>query len=125
MAKNWILYKRKFFIEFSQFLNLLIANAFTNLQLFKLFFLNFKTIFRLDHTVMKEDEIDGQEEITSGLEGEIRMTAFNMREEYEEGHFDVDGNFYWNKDKEIRDNWLDNIDWAKVPITTQGKLIKC
>lgn len=42
------------------------------------------------------------------------MTAFNMREELEEGHFDRDGHFIWNNEKEVRDNWLDNIDWQKV-----------
>lgn len=37
-----------------------------------------------------------------------------MREELEEGHFDKDGHFIWNNEKEIRDNWLDNIDWQKI-----------
>lgn len=37
-----------------------------------------------------------------------------MREELEEGHFDKDGLFHWNKTDEIKDNWLDNIDWIKV-----------
>lgn len=37
-----------------------------------------------------------------------------MREEMEEGYFDKDGHFLWNKEKEIRDNWLDNIDWHQI-----------
>lgn len=37
-----------------------------------------------------------------------------MREELEEGHFDADGHFQWNKDNDIKDNWLDNLDWIKV-----------
>lgn len=32
----------------------------------------------------------------------------------EEGDFDVDGHYHFKKDKDIRDNWLDNIDWMKV-----------
>lgn len=43
-----------------------------------------------------------------------RMTAFNMKEEMGEGHFDKEGHFIWNNDEEIRDNWLDNVDWQKV-----------
>lgn len=37
-----------------------------------------------------------------------------MREELEEGHFDTAGHYHWKKEKEVRDGWLDNIDWVKV-----------
>lgn len=39
-----------------------------------------------------------------------------MKEELEEGHFDGDGHFQWNKDSEkpITDHWLDNLDWVKI-----------
>lgn len=37
-----------------------------------------------------------------------------MKEELEEGHFDGDGHFQWNKEKEITDHWLDNLDWVKI-----------
>jgi CD2 antigen cytoplasmic tail-binding protein 2 len=37
-----------------------------------------------------------------------------MKEELEEGHFDADGHYQWKKDKDIKDNWLDNIDWVKI-----------
>lgn len=30
----------------------------------------------------------------------------------QEGHFDSEGNYFIKKDQEIRDNWLDNIDWV-------------
>lgn len=56
----------------------------------------------------------GEEEGTSRQTDGVRLTAFNMREELEEGHFDKDGHFIWNNEKEIRDNWLDNIDWQKI-----------
>lgn len=33
----------------------------------------------------------------------------------EDGHFDASGNFIFNKkEKEIKDAWLDDIDWTKV-----------
>lgn len=37
-----------------------------------------------------------------------------MKEELEEGHFDAEGHYQWNKDNDIKDNWLDNLDWVKV-----------
>jgi hypothetical protein len=38
-----------------------------------------------------------------------------MREELEDGHFDTMGNFIYKKGEEqIKDAWLDNIDWAKI-----------
>lgn len=38
-----------------------------------------------------------------------------MSEENEEGNFDEEGNFIFKKDKDdIRDEWLDNLDWDSV-----------
>lgn len=37
-----------------------------------------------------------------------------MKEEMEEGHFDKDGMYIFDKKSEIRDNWMDNIDWVKI-----------
>ncbi|XP_063927628.1 CD2 antigen cytoplasmic tail-binding protein 2 homolog [Zophobas morio] len=63
---------------------------------------------------LNADDIEGEEEgISRQVEG-VRMTAFNMREEMEEGHFDKDGHFIWKNEKEIRDNWLDNVDWHNI-----------
>lgn len=56
----------------------------------------------------------GQEDGVVGQDGEIRITPFNMQEELEEGHFDKQGMYHWKKEKEIEDNWLENIDWCKV-----------
>ena len=56
----------------------------------------------------------GEEEGGALQEDDVRMTAFNMREEMEEGHFDKEGHFIWNNEKEVRDNWLDNIDWQQI-----------
>lgn len=43
-----------------------------------------------------------------------------MKEELEEGRFDKDGHYLFNKNKDISDNWLDNIDWVKVKSETDG-----
>lgn len=56
----------------------------------------------------------GEEEGISGQDDGVPLTAFNMREEMEEGHFDKQGHFIWNNEKEIRDNWLDNINWQQI-----------
>lgn len=37
-----------------------------------------------------------------------------MQEEMELGHFDKQGHFIWKNEKEVRDNWLDNIDWQQI-----------
>lgn len=66
------------------------------------------------NNVMNSNDIEGEEEGTGGMEGEITITPFNMKEELEEGHFDTQGHYHWKKEKEIRDGWLDNIDWVKV-----------
>lgn len=66
------------------------------------------------YNVLDENDIEGEEDGTAGMDGETKLTPFNMKEEMEEGHFDREGHYVWNKTKEITDNWLDNIDWVKV-----------
>ncbi|EDW76050.1 uncharacterized protein Dwil_GK15260 [Drosophila willistoni] len=63
---------------------------------------------------LNDSDIEGGEEGTAKIEDDVKITPFNMREELEEGHFDKDGHYHWNKDAEIKDNWLDNVDWMKV-----------
>lgn len=67
-----------------------------------------------DFDVLADEDIEGQEEGATGMEGGIQITPFNMREEMEEGHFDADGMYHWKKEKKVRDNWLENIDWEKI-----------
>lgn len=51
----------------------------------------------------------------------LQITPFNMKEEMEEGHFDGDGHFQWKKEKEVKDHWLDNLDWIKIKHQTEKK----
>ncbi|XP_059164683.1 CD2 antigen cytoplasmic tail-binding protein 2-like [Physella acuta] len=69
------------------------------------------------YDVLAEDDIEGQEEATVEFDENIQITPFNMREELEEGHFDTEGTYIFDKTKEIHDNWIDNIDWVKVKHT--------
>lgn len=49
-------------------------------------------------------------------DGEQVITPFNLNDEEEEGHFDENGTFIFDKKggEEIRDSWLDSIDMQKV-----------
>lgn len=68
-----------------------------------------------NYDILKEEDIDGQEEKTLEFEGETQITPFNMKEEMEDGHFDGDGFYHFKKDAtQIKDAWLDDIDWVKV-----------
>ncbi|XP_078601360.1 CD2 antigen cytoplasmic tail-binding protein 2 homolog [Branchiostoma floridae x Branchiostoma japonicum] len=66
---------------------------------------------------LSDEDIEGQEDDTIMFDGDIRVTPFNLKEEMEEGHFDKHGHFVPDKEEEIRDNWLDNIDWVKIKKT--------
>ncbi|XP_057370319.1 CD2 antigen cytoplasmic tail-binding protein 2 homolog [Daphnia carinata] len=68
------------------------------------------------YEMMKEDDIEGQEDPTQEFDGEIQITPFNMKEEMEEGDIDKEGTYIFGKREkdEVKDHWLDNIDWVKV-----------
>ncbi|KHJ86072.1 hypothetical protein OESDEN_14189 [Oesophagostomum dentatum] len=60
-------------------------------------------------------KVEGQEDSTLDFDGSTKITAFNMKEDMEDGHFDEAGNFIFDKkEKEIKDAWLDDIDWSKI-----------
>ncbi|XP_017098862.2 CD2 antigen cytoplasmic tail-binding protein 2 homolog [Drosophila bipectinata] len=63
---------------------------------------------------LNDSDIEGGEEGIAKVEDDVKVTPFNMKEELEEGHFDKDGHYHWNKETEAKDNWLDNIDWMKI-----------
>lgn len=66
------------------------------------------------YDILASDDVEGQEVATIDYDEGVRITPFNLDEEMQEGHFDSEGNYFVNKEKDIRDNWLDNIDWVKV-----------
>lgn len=78
-----------------------------------------------NYNIMHEDDFEGTEDGPIAPEANIGFTAFNMKEELEEGHFDKDGHYLWNKEKQVRDNWLDNIDWVQIkPSSTTASVKK-
>ncbi|XP_008246967.1 CD2 antigen cytoplasmic tail-binding protein 2 [Oryctolagus cuniculus] len=66
------------------------------------------------YDILASEDVEGQEAATLPSEGGVRITPFNLQEEMEEGHFDADGNYFLNRDAQIQDSWLDNIDWVKI-----------
>lgn len=59
--------------------------------------------------------LSGQEDGTVDFDGEIKITPFNMKEELEEGYFDKEGTYIFQKEEGvIKDQWLEDIDWIKV-----------
>ncbi|VDN57931.1 unnamed protein product [Dracunculus medinensis] len=65
----------------------------------------------LDVNQVEGQEDSGEEE----FEGNTKIMAFNMKDDLEDGHFDTDGTFIFKKkEREIKDAWLDNIDWNYV-----------
>lgn len=66
------------------------------------------------YDILEADDIEGQEDATIDVDGEIKITPFNLREEMEDGYFDSEGNYFEKKDEVIRDEWLDSVDWIKI-----------
>ncbi|KAI4887705.1 hypothetical protein NFI96_025026 [Prochilodus magdalenae] len=66
------------------------------------------------YNILASDDVEGQEMATIDCDEGVPITPFNLNEEMEEGHFDSEGNYFIKKEKDIRDNWLDNIDWVKI-----------
>ncbi|KAJ8250863.1 hypothetical protein GJAV_G00214070 [Gymnothorax javanicus] len=66
------------------------------------------------YNILASDDVEGQEEATIDCDEGVPITPFNLTEEMQEGHFDSEGNYFVKKEEEIRDNWLDNIDWVKI-----------
>ncbi|XP_062387849.1 CD2 antigen cytoplasmic tail-binding protein 2 [Sardina pilchardus] len=67
-----------------------------------------------NYNVLDSDDVEGQEGATIDCDEGVPITPFNLKEEMEEGYFDAEGNYFIKKDADIRDNWLDNIDWVKI-----------
>ncbi|XP_068606508.1 CD2 antigen cytoplasmic tail-binding protein 2 [Brachionichthys hirsutus] len=66
------------------------------------------------YDILASDDVEGQEGATIDCDEGVPITPFNLDEEMQEGHFDSEGNYFIKKDQEIRDNWLDNIDWVRI-----------
>lgn len=52
------------------------------------------------------------------------VTAFNMNDENDEGHFDDDGNFVWNKeDTRVQEEaWLDGVSQEQIGAALHAKV---
>ncbi|TKS92295.1 CD2 antigen cytoplasmic tail-binding protein 2 [Collichthys lucidus] len=66
------------------------------------------------YDILASDDVEGQEGATIDCDEGVPITPFNLEEEMQEGHFDSEGNYFIKKEEQIRDNWLDNIDWVRI-----------
>lgn len=66
------------------------------------------------YDILASDDVEGQEGATIDFDEGVSITPFNLDEEMQEGYFDSEGNYFIKKEEQIRDNWLDNIDWVRV-----------
>uniref|UniRef100_A0A146ZXW5 CD2 antigen cytoplasmic tail-binding protein 2 n=1 Tax=Fundulus heteroclitus TaxID=8078 RepID=A0A146ZXW5_FUNHE len=66
------------------------------------------------YNILDTDDVEGQEGATIDYDEGVSITPFNLDEEMQEGHFDSEGNYFIKKETQIKDNWLDNIDWVKI-----------
>ncbi|XP_073505141.1 CD2 antigen cytoplasmic tail-binding protein 2 [Phyllobates terribilis] len=66
------------------------------------------------YNMLAPEDVEGQESATLESEGGVQITPFNLNEEMEEGHFDSEGNYFLRKEAQIRDHWLENIDWVRI-----------
>ncbi|KAM4026213.1 CD2 antigen cytoplasmic tail-binding protein 2 [Anomaloglossus baeobatrachus] len=66
------------------------------------------------YNMLAPEDVEGQESATLESEGGVQITPFNLNEEMEEGHFDSEGNYFLKKEAQIRDHWLENIDWVRI-----------
>lgn len=73
-----------------------------------------------EENILKEEDIEGQEDETIRDDEGIQVTPFNLKDELEEGHFDVQGNYIANKD-DATDQWLESADWNKAENQFQPK----
>ncbi|XP_034749337.1 CD2 antigen cytoplasmic tail-binding protein 2 [Etheostoma cragini] len=66
------------------------------------------------YDILANDDVEGQEGATIDYDEGVSITPFNLDEEMQEGYFDSEGNYFVKKEEQIRDNWLDNIDWVRI-----------
>ncbi|XP_070703829.1 CD2 antigen cytoplasmic tail-binding protein 2 [Pempheris klunzingeri] len=66
------------------------------------------------YDILANDDVEGQEGATIDFDEGVSITPFNLQEEMQEGYFDSEGNYFIKKEEQIRDNWLDNIDWVRI-----------
>ncbi|PIA13704.1 hypothetical protein COEREDRAFT_32779, partial [Coemansia reversa NRRL 1564] len=62
----------------------------------------------------------GQSEDTKNA---VKIEAFNMRDDLEEGSFDTQGNFVWNKKdpQAYQDSWLNNVSRSSMQLARESK----
>ncbi|KAJ2808738.1 hypothetical protein H4R20_000683 [Coemansia guatemalensis] len=60
---------------------------------------------------------------SEGATNGVKIEAFNMRDDLEEGSFDTQGNFVWNKKdpQAYQDSWLNNVSRSTMQLARESK----
>ncbi|KAJ2028205.1 hypothetical protein IWW57_002268, partial [Coemansia sp. S610] len=71
----------------------------------------------------KEPERDASGSDDESGRGKIRIEAFSMKDDFEEGKFDVSGNFVWNKQdpQAYQDDWLHDVSQSTITQARESK----
>lgn len=59
------------------------------------------------------------------MEKSPKLSAFNLKEEKEEGHFDENGCFIWKEEEKVvqEDAWLQNVSSEEMQKAKRAKVI--
>jgi len=84
-------------------------------------------ISRTQHTLDSDEELDDDDKMldvrkvndfsekkTISYDGDTKITPFNLDDELEDGKFDSEGNFVFNKPDDEKDAWADSINWDQL-----------
>ncbi|KAJ2386155.1 hypothetical protein H4S02_003989 [Coemansia sp. RSA 2611] len=71
----------------------------------------------------KEPEREASGSDDESGRGRIRIEAFNMKDDFEEGKFDASGNFVWNKQdpQAYQDDWLHDVSQSAITQARESK----
>ncbi|KAF0685660.1 Aste57867_22496 [Aphanomyces stellatus] len=80
---------------------------------------------RRDHRI-QEGEEDERPDMPQYAEEGVRMMAFNLKEDREDGHFDESGNFVWAKEDQAvqEDAWLEDVSAETMEGAERARIMR-
>ena len=59
------------------------------------------------------EDSDVGDELNEVDSDRVEMTPFNLKEEMSSGRFDSAGFYQPNKEEDITDNWMEDVNWVR------------
>ncbi|KAF0703863.1 hypothetical protein AaE_015220 [Aphanomyces astaci] len=74
----------------------------------------------------QEGEEEDRPDMPQYADEGVRMMAFNLKEDREEGHFDESGNFVWAKEEQPmqEDAWLENVSAQEMEGAERARILR-